>query len=102
MIELYCEYLSVRYIWLYVIIMSRTRFRVNLHSYICLNLNKLLAQNRRDILSLSDSNGIQTHNYLVPKRKQNHLVITGQMIELYCEWVLICPVRLAVCYYHVT
>ena len=32
LIELFCEYLSVWCIWLYVIIMSRTRFRVNLHS----------------------------------------------------------------------
>ena len=33
MIELCCEYLSVRCIWLYVIIMSRTSFRVNPHSF---------------------------------------------------------------------
>ena len=32
MIELCFEYLSVRYIWLYVFIMSRTRFIVNPHS----------------------------------------------------------------------
>ena len=31
-IELYCEYLSVWYIWLCVLLMSHTRFRVNLHS----------------------------------------------------------------------
>ena len=35
MIELCCEYLSVRCIWLYVFIMSRTRFRVNPHSIEC-------------------------------------------------------------------
>ena len=34
MIELCFEYLSVRCIWLYVIIMSRARFRVNLHSIV--------------------------------------------------------------------
>ena len=34
MIELCCEYLSVRFIWLYVINMSRTRFSVNLHSIV--------------------------------------------------------------------
>ena len=32
MIALCCEYLSVRCIWLYVLIISSTRFRVNLHS----------------------------------------------------------------------
>ena len=42
MIELCCEYLSVRCIWLYVLIMSRTRFRVNPHSIFesrCSHLN---------------------------------------------------------------
>ena len=32
MIELYCEYVPVGCIWLYVIIMSRTRFKVNLRT----------------------------------------------------------------------
>ena len=32
MIELSCEYSPIRCIWLYVLIMSRTRFRVNPHS----------------------------------------------------------------------
>ena len=35
--------------------------------YSCLNVNQLLAQNRRDIWSLSDSNGIRTHHHLVSK-----------------------------------
>ena len=35
MIELRCEYLSVRCIWLYVLIMSRTRLRVKPHSIVC-------------------------------------------------------------------
>ena len=34
MIELCCEYLSVRGIWLYVFVMSHTRFRVTPHSII--------------------------------------------------------------------
>ena len=34
MIELCCEYLSIWYIWQYVIIMSRTCFRVNLHNIV--------------------------------------------------------------------
>ena len=67
MIELCCEYLSLRCIWLYVIIMSRTSFRVNLHSIVWLNLKELLARSRCHIWSLSDSNGIRTHNHLVRK-----------------------------------
>ena len=31
MIELYCEYLSVRCIWVYFLVMSSTSFRVNPH-----------------------------------------------------------------------
>ena len=43
MIELCCEYLSVRCIWLYVFIMSRTRFRVNPHSIVAwMSRNSLL------------------------------------------------------------
>ena len=60
-------------VWLYVIIMSRTSFRVNLHSLVCLNVNELLAQSRHHIWSLSDSNGIGIHNHRVCKRTwSNH------------------------------
>ena len=41
-------------------------FSVNLHN--CLNAMKLLAQNKHNIWSLSDSNEIQTHNHLVCKQ----------------------------------
>ena len=73
MIELCCEYLYVRCIWLYVIIMSSTSFRVNPHTIVRLNVKKLLARSRCDIWSLSVSNGIQTHNHLVFKQTLNHL-----------------------------
>ena len=53
---------------LYVIIMSRTSFRVNLHSIVSLNVRRLLAY----IWSLSDSNGIRTRNLLLRKRTLNH------------------------------
>ena len=73
MIELCCKYFSLRCTWLYVIIKSRTSFRVNPHSIVCLNVKELLARSRRHIWSLSDSNGIRTHNHLVRKRTLNHL-----------------------------
>ena len=38
-----------------------------------LNVKELFTRNRRDIWSLSDSNGIRTHNHLVRKRTLNHL-----------------------------
>ena len=73
MIELCCEYLFVRCIWLYVIIMSRTIFRVNPLSIVCLSVKELLAWSRPHIRSLSDSNEIRTHNHLVCKQTLNHL-----------------------------
>ena len=35
--------------------------------YSCLNVKELLAQSRREILSLSDCNWTRTHNHLVHK-----------------------------------
>ena len=72
---------------MYVIIISRTGFRVNPnpHSIVCLNVKKLLAQSRRHIKSLSDSNTIRTHNHLARKRTFNHLAkLSGCGFELRC------------------
>ena len=63
--------------------------------YICLNVKKLLARNRRDIWSLSDINGIRTHNHLVCKPTLKHLADWAVL------WLLICTVHLTVCCYHV-
>ena len=73
MIELCCACLSVRRIWLYVIIMSCTSFRENPHSVVCLNVKELLSRSRHHIWILSDSNVISTHNHLVCKQTLNHL-----------------------------
>ena len=73
MIELRCDDLSALFIWLYLITMSRTRFRVNPHSIVCLNVNELLAKCRRHIWSLIDINGIRIHNYLVWKPILHHI-----------------------------
>ena len=58
---------------LYVIIMSRMSFRVNLHPVVCLNVKELLTWSRCHIWSLSDSNVIWTHNHLVCNQTPNHL-----------------------------
>ena len=76
---------------LYVIIMSRKRFRVNLHSIVCLNVKELLARSTCHIWSLSDSNVIRTHNHLVRKRTLNHLAKLA-----------VCSVHLTLYVYHVT
>ena len=65
--------MSFIWCWLYVIIMSRTNFRVNPHTIVCLNDKELLARSRHEIWSLSDCNWTQTHNRLVHKRTINHL-----------------------------
>ena len=42
-----CDHFSVQWIWLYVIIMSRTSFKVNPHHIVCLNVKEILARSRR-------------------------------------------------------
>ena len=81
MIKLCYEYLPVRCIWLYVMIMSRTIFRVNPHSIVCLNVKKFLARYKSHIWTLSDINGIWTHNHLVCKRKLRMAKWLSQMID---------------------
>ena len=58
---------------LYVIIISRRSFIVNLYSIVCLNVKEILTWSRRHIWSLCDSNGIRTHNQLVRKGTLNRL-----------------------------
>ena len=71
---------------LYVIIMSRTSFRVNLRSIVFLNFKELLARSRSHIWSLSDSNGIRIHNHLVRKRTLNHFA----KLALRPKWLNVC------------
>ena len=76
--------------WLYVIIMPRTSFRVNLHSVVCLNVKELLARSWRHIWSLSDSNGTRTHNHLFRKRTLNHLAqLSGCGFESRCSFYIV-------------
>ena len=104
MIELCCEYLSVRCIWLYVIIMSHTSFRVNPHSIVCLSVKELLVRSRRDIWNFGDSNVIRTHNHLVCKRTFNHLanlakwlsrVLSTYLYGAFDHMLLSCHVRVS-------
>ena len=99
-IDLCCEYLSVRCIWLYLSIMSRMSFRVNPHSIVCLNYREILARRRRHISSWSESNGIRIYNYLVCKRTLNHL--GNRSNDWGVLWVLICMVPLILSYCQVT
>ena len=57
--------------------------------YSCLNVKELLARNRRDIWSLSGSNGVRSHNHLVCKWTLNHLTewLFEQMESNFDYWV---------------
>ena len=71
---------------LYVIILSRTSFRVNLQSIVCLNVKELLARRRRHIWSLSDSKEIQTHNHFIRKGTLNHLAkLAAKWLSVFYE-----------------
>ena len=73
MIELCSEYLSVRCIWLYLLIMSRTRFRVNPLSIVAwMSRNSLLEAGAKSEV-LSDCSWTRTQTHLVRKRTLNHL-----------------------------
>lgn len=53
--------------------MSRTNFRMNLNSTICLNFKEFMAQSSRHISSLNDSDVTRTHNHSVRKGTLNYL-----------------------------
>ena len=71
---------------LYVIIMSCTRWIYTHESPLCScrNVKKLVPLNRRDIRSLSDSNGIRNHRQLACKRTLNSLakLTTDQWLSI--------------------
>ena len=83
-----------------IIIMSRTSFRVNPYSIVCLNVKELLARSRRHIWSFSDSNEIRNHNHLVLKRTLNQLSKLAKWLSCVVSSYL--SVHLTVCYHHVT
>ena len=62
--------------------------------YSCLNVEELLARNRCDIWSLSNSNGIWTHNHLVQKRALKNLEklakwLSCVMSTYLCIWLYV-------------
>ena len=64
MIELCCEYLSVQRILLYVIIMSRKHFRVNLHSiFAWMSINYLLEKGAKSEVVVGSNPVAVTNKY---------------------------------------
>ena len=72
--------LTVWFIWLYVLVMSRTHFRVNAH-YSCLNVKELHARSRPKIWTLSDCNWTWTQNHLVHKQTTNYPAKLAQWLS---------------------
>ena len=71
--------------------------------YSCLNIKELLTQNRRDIWSLSDSNGIRIHNHLVRKRILSHLAKSASLtkwlsVRLGTKWMWVRIPLLPLCF----
>ena len=82
MIELCCEYLSVWCFWLYVLFMSRSCFKGNPHSIVA-------RMSRNSLLEI----GVISEVYMTAMRLEHNQTNTqpfsqtGQMIELYCEYL---------------
>ena len=74
------EYLSVQYIWLFDIIMSYA-FQSESTIYFFPIVNKLYAQSRRNISTLSDWNRTQTYNHIVRKATLNHLASRNKSLS---------------------
>ena len=68
--------------------------------YSCLNVNKRLVQNRREIWSWCSCNRTRTHNHLV--RQWHSTIQPNWPNDWPVLWVLICTVHLTVCSDHVT
>ena len=97
MIELCCEYLSVRCIWL-CYYYATTVFQIESALYSCLDVKEILARNRCDTWYFSDSNAIRTHNHLIHKPTLNHLVKLAKWLSSVVGTYLYSAF---VCYHHV-
>ena len=79
--KIHLKLLSKKHFRQYVVVISRTSFRVNLDSLICLNIKELLGRSRHHIWSLIDSTGIWTHDHLVLKRTLNYLAKVAKWLS---------------------
>ena len=83
MIELSCEYLSIRCILLCIIVYYYV-FQSELSFYIPKKVKELLALNKRNIWRLSDYNWIWNHNHLFPKQTLNNF----SKLTKWLSWVV--------------
>ena len=101
MIQLSWEHLSVRWIWLYLSVISHTHCRVNPHYklYISLNVKELFAPNTRNISTLSDWTDTRNYKHLVPKQLSS--ICPNWPNDWPQLWAIICTVHLTVYSCHV-
>ena len=93
-----CEYLSVRWcIWLYVISMSRTRFRVNLHSLPECQGTPCSKQTRH--LKFKWQQWDSNPQPLSLQTNTKRFCQTGRMIKLCCEYLSVRSIWLHVVYH---
>ena len=100
MIELFSEYLSVSCIWLYVLVMPRTRFRVNPHSiFAWMSIKFLLKGSTKSecevtatALEPRTTYFLNEHSTIWPKWRNGYALL----------WVLFLTVHLTVFSCHVT
>ena len=83
-------------IWVYVVIMSRASLTVNIYSLVFLNVKERLARSRHHIRSLTDSNGIRTHNHLVRKRTLNYLAKLAKWLSCVVSMSDMVPLNLQI------
>ena len=69
----------------YVIIMSHTCFRVNLHSVVPWMSRNSLLETGADIQNLSGSNMIRIDNHLVSKGRLSHLTKLSSLPVVFCK-----------------
>ena len=97
---LFCDYLEIWELCFTVCYYHVTyKFQNESTLYSWLNVKQLLAQNRRDSWSLSDSNEIRTHNHLVCRQTLNHLSKQAKWLSCVVSTYLY---GVFDCYYHDT
>ena len=99
MIELCSENLSVRCIWLCILVMSRTSFRVNPHSIVVwMSWNSLLKAGTKFEGELTATGLVPRTTYFL----NEHSTIWPNWPDDWAVfWVLICSVHLTVCSCHI-
>ena len=100
MIKLSCEYLSVRCIWLCVLFLSRTRFRLSPHFIVASMSNNSLIKTTGKYELKVNTTGLEQSTTLFVKEHSS--IQPNYPNDLAALLVLFCRVLLTVCSYHVT